>query len=98
MKHVTDTSKGAYRGIKEDGTLGAQQRRILRVLEKSYGPMSRREISEATGIETSAVAGRVNKLIELGLLLEHPRRKCRFSKINIIPVSTREQMSLSFSH
>ena len=93
MKHVRDTSKDAYNGIKEDGTLGKQQQRILRVLEESDGPMSRREISEATRhdnyegrIEIGAVTGRVNELIELGLIVECKQRECRFTLRLITPV------------
>lgn len=61
---------------------------------------TRREIANATGLEVSAVAGRVNALIhEKGVLQELPRRKCSQSGISSHtlmrnPVGKPEQVEL----
>jgi hypothetical protein len=60
---------------------GAQERIILEYIRNNPGK-TRREISKATDIETSSVAGRVNKLLTDKELHELPRRKCSISGVS----------------
>jgi predicted ArsR family transcriptional regulator len=76
---ITTTSALAYQRLKADGTHGVQWSRILRTLRKRRKPMTRRELSVATGIEPGAVAGRVNQLVKDGLVQETEKRRCRIS-------------------
>jgi hypothetical protein len=59
---------------------------------------TRREIAVALSIDTSSVAGRVNKLVTDKELHELPRRKCSISKIMahtlMIPRKQPEQTAL----
>ena len=83
---VQSTSIQAYNSNKADGSTGRQQAEVMAVIAPGRD-YSLRELSKLTGIEMSAVSGRVNELKELGLL-EHPamKRRCAISGRTINPV------------
>jgi hypothetical protein len=85
---VADTSIEAYKEHKETGKLGRQAATLLEkmVYGKDY---SRKELSRATGFELSAVCGRVNELLALGLLEEIEPRKCTITGKRIHPIKLR---------
>lgn len=82
---VADTSIDAYHTHIEEGLAGKQAQTILRGLEdgKDY---SRREIARSLGMELSSVCGRVNELLQIGLLEEAPKRRCTITHKTIHPV------------
>ena len=79
------TSRIAYKNIIKEGKSDSQQGYIVRLLKHEF-PLSRREIAKATNIEISAVSGRVNELINMGIVEETTIRKCMFSKRLVKPV------------
>lgn len=88
------TSIAAYREIKRDGTLSAQQARIMAVIAHGMD-YSRRELATLAKVELSAVCGRVNELVEDGYLIEGASRPCRITGKTIHPVKRpAEQMEL----
>jgi hypothetical protein len=82
---VTDTSIQAYHEHRSEGKVNTQANSIYRSMQvgKDY---SRRELVAITLIELSSVCGRVNELLQLGLLKEGKKRKCRITGKTIIPV------------
>ena len=82
-------SRIAYKNIIEEGKADSQQSYIIRLLKHEF-PLSRREISKATGIEIGSVSGRVNELLKLHVLEETTMRKCMFSKKLVNPVQLAE--------
>jgi len=82
---VTDTSIQAYKEHRSEGKVNTQANSIYRSMQvgKDY---SRRELVAITLIELSSVCGRVNELLQLGLLKEGKKRKCRVTGKTIIPV------------
>ena len=83
MNTVAHTSKAAY---SQHVSSGNKQKQLEHVIDKikqhvlscdyqTQGGLSRRQISVITGIELGAVAGRVNKLVKLDLLIEHGKIK-----------------------
>lgn len=82
---VADTSIEAYREHKGEGLAGKQAETILKNLKegKDY---SRREIARELGMELSSVCGRVNELLQVGLLEEAPKRRCSVTHKTIHPV------------
>jgi predicted transcriptional regulator len=85
---VANTSIEAYDAHKAAGKVGAQANMILGIMNSSQN-YSRREIARLAGIELSSVCGRVNELLEVGLLVEDPKRKCSVTGKTINPVRTR---------
>jgi hypothetical protein len=85
---VADTSIEAYKEHKETGKLGRQAATLLEkmVYGKDY---SRKELSKATGFELSAICGRVNELLAMGLLEELEPRKCNITGKKIHPIKLR---------
>ena len=83
------TSRIAYKQLIEEGKSHTQKSCIVRLLKHEY-PLSRREIAKATNIEISAVSGRVNQLIKMGIVEETTMRKCMFSKRLVKPVRLAE--------
>ena len=79
------TSRIAYKTLIESGKQDQQKQHIIKLL-LTESPLSRREISKATNIEIGSVSGRVNELINIGILEESTMRKCMFSKKLIKPV------------
>lgn len=82
---VAITSMFAYQEHKESGKMGKQARSILHKMDlnKDY---SRREIVELTGLELSSVCGRINELLQIGVLKEVSQRKCKITGKTIKPV------------
>ena len=73
---VASSSIETYHNIKSDGTTNAQRVQITLCLRDNDEPMTRREISKATGLEPGAVGGRVKELIEIEYLSDCAKRKC----------------------
>ena len=63
-------SKFAFQSIDTSN----QEAKVLQALQS--GPMTRRQISEMAGLETSAVAGRVNTLMKNGMVVEVDNTVC----------------------
>jgi hypothetical protein len=82
---VADTSIQAYKEHQAEGKVGTQSNSIYRIMQagKDY---SRRELVAVTLIELSSVCGRVHELLQLGLLKEGKKRKCRITGKTIVPV------------
>lgn len=86
--NIADTSIAAYREHKETGKLGRQAAKILEGMSPSKD-YSRKELSKELGIELSAICGRVNELLALGLLEELEPRKCNITGKRIHPIKLR---------
>jgi hypothetical protein len=77
---VKETSIDCY--YSHQAQYDAQSAIIVDYIAKHPHPApTRREIAKATGIETSSVSARVNKLLTDKVLHELPRRKCSISGI-----------------
>ena len=87
---VASTSIEAYKEHKETGKLGRQASAILERMSPGMD-YSRKELSRLTGFELSAICGRVNELLSVGLLEELESRKCSITGKNIHPVRLRTQ-------
>lgn len=83
---AAETSVIAHREHAASGAMGRQARQIYDFVRERGGDWSRKEISRATGIELSAVCGRVNGLVAVGLLDEYQQRPCRVTGRTIAPV------------
>lgn len=85
---VASTSIAAYVEHKDTGKLGRQASAILERMSptKDY---SRKELARLTGFELSAICGRVNELLAVGMLEELASRKCSITGKNIHPVKLR---------
>jgi len=75
---VRSISIEAYQRHIESGKQETQWVRIYTYLSHVL-PRTRSEISEETKIRMSSVCGRVNELMQAGLLAENERRKCRIT-------------------
>lgn len=73
---VAQSSIETYQDITTDGTTVAQRVKISSFLREAGEPKTRREISVALGMETGAVGGRVNELIDIEYLEDRKKRKC----------------------
>jgi len=82
---VAQTSRDAYQNHKSEGKVGLQANHILSRMEgcKDY---SRRELSALCGIDLSSICGRVNELVQIQMLKEAPKRKCKVTGKTIVPV------------
>ena len=76
---VSDTSIKAYKEHREEGKVGKQAQFILSNMNYSFD-YSRRELSQMFNLELSSVCGRVNELLQAGLLEEMPSRQCKITK------------------
>lgn len=83
--NVSTTSREAYQEHKDAGKVGLQAQRILTSMIEGQG-YSRRELARAMGIELSSVCGRVNELLQIGLLAEGEPRRCGITHKRINPV------------
>ena len=86
LTEIQGTSLLAYDEIKEQGTIGDQERRIIHALAvgKDY---SLQEISKITGISINAVSGRCNGLKKKRWLVERDKRRCKVTGRTIRPLS-----------
>jgi len=82
---VAQTSINAYKEHRASGKVGAQAKAILDFMNPGEG-YSRRELHVLTGLELSSICGRVNELLEMGMLKEGSKRKCMVTKKTISPV------------
>jgi hypothetical protein len=82
---VAQTSISAYKEHIATGKVGAQAQAILDFMNQGDN-YSRRELSVLTGLELSSICGRVNELLEVGLLVEGTKRKCMVTKKTVCPV------------
>jgi hypothetical protein len=89
---VAETSIQNYREIERDGTLGAQEQRILDALSRDWRPgkdWTLREIERLTGIAINAVSGRVHTLKNHRpvRLVEGSPRRCSVTGRTVRPVT-----------
>jgi hypothetical protein len=82
---VAETSIIAYKEHKATGKVGSQAMRIFEAIGFDID-YSRREIVQATGLELSSVCGRVNEMLQVGMLKEVSARKCKITGKTIKPV------------
>jgi hypothetical protein len=82
---VTMTSIEAYEDHKSSGKVGFQAKVIFNAMDKDKN-YSRRELSNLTGIELSSICGRVNEMLQLGILIEDDKRPCAVTNKKINPV------------
>lgn len=82
---VAETSIIAYKEHRATGKVGSQALSIFDAMEfhKDY---SRRELVAVTGLELSSVCGRVNEMLQVGMLKEVSSRKCKITGKTIKPV------------
>jgi hypothetical protein len=83
---VAQTSLFAYDEHKETGKVGRQARLILSRMDFGVD-YSRRELIKLTGLELSSICGRVNELLQVGLLKELEQRSCSVTKKKINPIT-----------
>ena len=84
---VRETSIAAYHELRDDGKLTAKQQQIIDYLHRYPGSVfSRLEISRAIDMPIICVAGRVNELLEKGVIEEADQRPCRISGRRINPI------------
>lgn len=82
---VANTSITAYSEHKNSGKVGRQASFVLKSMEQNKD-YSRKELSKLTGIELSAICGRVNELLKTGMLIETTNRACEITNKTIKPV------------
>lgn len=82
---VAETSIVAYKEHRATGKVGSQAMSIFESMEfnKDY---SRRELVKLTGLELSSVCGRVNEMLQIGMIQEVDQRKCSITGKTIKPV------------
>ena len=82
---IAETSVIAYKEHKASGKVGSQAIKIFDKIEfhKDY---SRRELAQLTGLELSSICGRVNEMLQVGMLKEVSSRKCRVTGKTVKPV------------
>lgn len=82
---IRDTSLEAYRGV----DLTAGQAKIVSFLlrHQDRADFTRGEIAALSGIPINCVCPRVLELIVSGVLMEMPRRACKFSRRGAYPVA-----------
>ena len=73
---MADTSLGAYRELKSNGTNWRQIHFVLHELGKDPKGRTNAEIGDSLGLPASTVAGRVNDLKKSGAVIELGRRTC----------------------
>lgn len=73
---IADTSALAYDELRAGKQLSKMQARIVTHFSLHPKPLTRAELAAVTGIALSSVCGRVNELLEDGVLTEGPIRKC----------------------
>ena len=83
QQDVRQTSKDAYHNIRANGVAATQFTQIINFLKEMGRPVTRRQIAQATGIESSSVSGRVHTLINAKEVYEPYTDKCPISGINV---------------
>ena len=72
---MKEASIQAYKHLIESGELSRQQVMVLAALHE-LGEATRQEISRHSGIPINCVCGRVNELLNRGLVAEEESRTC----------------------
>lgn len=82
---IAETSIIAYKEHKAAGKVGSQALSLFDAMEfhKDY---SRRELANLAGLELSSVCGRVNEMLQIGMLKEVSSRKCKITGKTVKPV------------
>jgi len=82
---VAETSVMAYKEHRATGKVGSQAMYIFETMgfNKDY---SRREIVQITGLELSSVCGRINEMLQSGMIEELVPRKCNITGKTIKPI------------
>lgn len=82
---ISETSVIAYKEHKAAGKVGSQAMSLFDAMEfhKDY---SRRELANLAGLELSSVCGRVNEMLQIGMLKEVSQRKCKVTGKTVKPV------------
>lgn len=82
---IAETSVIAYKEHKAAGKVGSQAMSLFDAMEfhKDY---SRRELANLAGLELSSVCGRVNEMLQIGMLKEVSQRKCKVTGKTVKPV------------
>lgn len=75
---VRQTSLDAYRGIKDEDSLGSRQAIVYNGF-KEHGSHTNLEISVFLNIPINQVTPRTNELVKKGFLEEKQRRQCEIS-------------------
>jgi len=82
---VAQTSIKAYKEHRASGLVGKQAQAILDFMTPGVS-YSRRELARKMGLDLSSVCGRVNELLEIGMLTEGSKRRCTITHKTIVPV------------
>lgn len=74
---ATETSRQAYKELKESGRLGPQQARVLEVLQAMDYPPTINELSKGplAGWQKSTISGRLNDLRDKEGLIHNPGKR-----------------------
>ena len=83
---VRQTSREAYDELVSNGKESSQRARILHYLLNRSRPVTRLQISEDTKIRINAVAGRVNAMVEDGIITEREAIPCPISGRTVMGV------------
>lgn len=83
---VASTSIAAYRDLQARDQLNPQQSRIVAHFALHPAPLTRAELAALISMKLQSVCGRVNELIEAGVLVEDPARKCGMGGRSAHPV------------
>jgi len=82
---VAETSIIAYKEHRATGKVGSQSMNIFDTMQ-FYSDYSRRELVALTGLELSSICGRVNEMLQIGMLKEVSPRKCKVTGKTVKPV------------
>lgn len=72
--NVSQTSLAAYWAMRDAGELPDKERLVYYALAK-HGPLTREQIAQRTGMKEGSACGRVNQLVEKGILVHHSYRQ-----------------------
>jgi len=85
---IRQNSRKAFEENTASGKFLTQRQVILNCLET--GQKTRRQIAKITGLETSAVSGRVNDLLKEGVVVESGHVKCSTTSKTVATVKLAE--------
>jgi DNA-binding Lrp family transcriptional regulator len=71
---VADTSLASIWSMRDAGELPERERAVYDALFR-YGPMTREQIAARTGMKEGSACGRVNRLMERGIVVHHGARE-----------------------
>ena len=82
---VAQTSIDAYKEHRAKGKVGSQAMSLFDAMQ-FHEDYSRRELAGLTGLELSSICGRVNEMLQIGMLKEVSPRKCKVTGKTVKPV------------